>query len=83
MSSPVITHTWPQNREPDNVFLELNARTPGGKSGVIGSVQIQASRAPQNPRPPNAGWFVAELNFNPRITLISAKRLSANSRSSA
>jgi hypothetical protein len=22
MSSPIITHTWPQNRETDNVFLE-------------------------------------------------------------
>jgi hypothetical protein len=28
MSSPVITYTWPQNREPDNVFFGFNAKAP-------------------------------------------------------
>src|SRR5450755_4052006 len=30
MSSPIIIYTWPQNGEPDNVFLEIK---PQGREG--------------------------------------------------
>jgi hypothetical protein len=59
MSSPIITHTWPQNGETDNVFLEKTEVQPRMDLDGHGYQTVAESR--------QFTWLVKEIQVSKSV----------------